>query len=69
MTDTELILKAISELKAELKTEISELRTDMENRFDIVEEKLTDMDGAISVITDWVERAADHNRIPFLEAK
>lgn len=61
MTDTEL-LRAIGTL-------IDEKLEPINNKLDSIEEKLVDMDNAVGVITDWIEKSSDLNRVPFLQAK
>lgn len=65
MTDTEL-LKAIGNL---IDDKLDQKLQPINDKLDNIDEKLNDMDSAISLITEWIEKAADLNRIPFLEAK
>ena len=73
MTDTEL-LQAIAaiideKLDDKLDKKLDQKLGPINNKLDNIEEKLNDMDSAIGLITDWIEKASDLNRIPFLEAK
>ena len=67
MIDTEL-LEAIGGLldkKLEpIKTDIAEIKNDIED----IKEHIEDIETSVGAITDWIDKAAEVNKVPFLKA-
>lgn len=74
MIDIELLEALRGIVKEELnpiKTDISEMKADItEIRTDIAEikEHIEDLETSVGAITDWIDKAAEVNKVPFLKA-
>ena len=71
MTDTEL-LQAIGNLideklekkLAPIKTDITEIKNDIAD----MKEHIDNIETAVGAISDWVDKASEVNKVPFLKA-
>lgn len=76
MTDQEL-LQAIAgiidkKLDEKLDSSLAPIKTDiagMKDDISEIKETLAEVDDSIEIITEWIEKVADKERIPFLEIK
>lgn len=57
MTDTEMILQAIGDIK--------EILNQHNGRFDRIDEQLKDIDESIGAIADWADNVSVITKVPF----